>query len=276
MGALLLLARLLRAIGPLTRAVKGSSKSEVQCPRPQEGPALPAPTRRSGTPGIVVIATLTTAVATIASAIYIGKQTQVAAGQLRASQAVDRRQQELEDLRLVSQLSVTVLRDELTIRNTSNLPLLQAAVTTYGISIDAEGNTSLDTARVPLAGLGACRSLSITGEELTDYLRSEDKDASAAGGPKPPVEDALLTVRGPSGFWYTVTSSGQVERLEGDFKDAVSATRSTSADLLLADTIAEGTNRSRFFTTYGAELGAPGPFTAPGGIPALPGDACSG
>lgn len=133
------------------------------------------------------------------------------------------------DLTAIGAVSVDVDQrsDTLTVANQSTFPLLDAALWVFGV----DGDGTLQEVTVPVAGIPSCRSMKVSVKEL---LRE-------AGVTSVGIEraEAQVLVQAPSGDWYLVADSGQVEAVEGRYATPIEALERSHGYTVADDTFAE-------------------------------------
>lgn len=150
----------------------------------------------------------------------------------------------LEDLRFVGRISVDLDESsrQINVSNYSDLPLTDAAVWTLGLAEMApfEGKR-LDTIRAPLAGLGACRTMTFSVDTLIKAVEEHQlKNIPVSELPETSATEPFVTFKVPSGSWYTVSET-EVYREDGtNYRDSMEAVKYNHIEQLLPDTVLEG------------------------------------
>jgi hypothetical protein len=175
-------------------------------------------------------------------------QLAVAVNQQKAATSQQIAATRLEDLRFVGRIAVELDEPDHKIRifNYSDLPLADAALWTLGLVKNMDGSEKLDTIRIPLTGLGACRTMTFL---VSTLIRAAVEFARLnLGKVGPPPESATepyLTFRAPLGSWYTVSETAVYPADDHDYSNNVNAAISSEPEDSLADSVLEGVDEER-------------------------------
>lgn len=190
-------------------------------------PVTVAPASRWERAGVIVNAFVAAAaVAALAVALTqageVRQQSAIAASALTG-------QTRQTDLTAVGAVSVDVDQrvDTLTVANRSTFPLLDGALWVFG----TDGDETLQEVTVPVAGIPSCRSMKVSVGEL---LRAA---GVTSGGIK--RAEAQVLVQAPSGDWYLIADSGQVEAVEGSHATPIEALERSHGYTVADDTFTE-------------------------------------
>lgn len=171
----------------------------------------------------------------------------------------------LDDLRFVGRISVELdeSNHQISVSNYSDLPLTDAAVWTLGFAeMGPFEDKRLDTIRTPLAGLGACRTMTFSVDTLIKTVEeNQSKNIPVSELPKTSATEPFLTFKAPSGSWYTI-SEIEVYREDGtDYSDSMEAVKYNHIEQLLPDTVLEGDISSQRTLESNFPLGPAAPVT---------------
>jgi len=145
----------------------------------------------------------------------------------------------LEDLRFAGRISVEL--DEpnhlIYVSNYSDLPLVDATLWTLGLVAGADDGDKLDTIRIRLMGLGACRTMTFSVDTL---IKAAAESAYSNAEPPTSADEPYLTFEAPSGSWYTISETTVYSPRNHDHIDSMEAARVSEPATILPDTVLEG------------------------------------
>ncbi len=133
------------------------------------------------------------------------------------------------DLEAVGAVSVAANRksDTLAVTNTSTFPLLESALWVFGASEDEV----LREVTVPVSGIPSCRAMVMP---LTQLLRAADVVSDLE------LIEVQIAVQAPSGAWYLIADSGQIEPIDGEHSAPLEALKRSHGYQVAGDTFTGG------------------------------------
>lgn len=211
---------------------------------------------------ISIVTALVSAFVAVVSVYFAYGQLSVAINQQKALTNEQIATTRLEDLRFVGRISVELNESSrlIHVSNYSDLPLTDATLWTLGLTAGSEGD-KLDTIRMKLMGLGACRTITFSVDTLVKVAaESADDDME----PPESADEPYITFKAPSGSWYTVSEIAVYPPYNHPDIDSLEAAKYSEPEGTLADTVLEGDiSEQRTVDVRWTALGPTQPVTSP-------------